>query len=148
MPFIPTYCRACGIHALMSQASIHGGEAVCSGCHAAAQILPGESYGESDVALFAELAVKLRGITPSYAARLGVELEGRSSAQAGRGLRQLVKLLPSLAILEFSVADQRIAMRKVEGMLATLLSSIASRGHSGSMPAIDVTPAEKDVKAR
>jgi len=123
--------------------------AICAECHATTQILPGESYGESDAGLFAELGEKLRGMSPTNAAQLAAELEGRNSAPPGRGLRRLIKLLPTLAILEFSVSDQPAVLRKVEGMLATLLGSIASsRSQSGMMAAVNVESQLDNRKAQ
>lgn len=77
------------------------------------------------------------GITPPQAALLAGELEARNLLVPGRCLRRLVQALPSLGVLELLVGNDRAALRKAEGMLATLLDVMSrARRHSQIVPAI------------
>jgi hypothetical protein len=101
--------------------------------------LPGESYAAEDVALFEELRSVLTqaNISPPNAAALRGELAGRTSAEPGRGLKRLAQLVPALGLLELIVPGRPSALRKAEGMLATLLDGVArSRTRSGTMSAV------------
>jgi hypothetical protein len=139
MRFIPTHCEVCSTQALASANDIHAGLARCSECGGSASVLPGESYAESDAALFSSIVTTLReaDITPSQAALLASELEARNLLAPGRCLRRLAQALPPLGVLELLVGNDRAGLRKVEGMLATLLD-VMSRGrrHSEIVPAI------------
>jgi len=118
------------------------GAIACPDCGGVAHALPGESYAEGDVSLFDDLVAMLResDITPSNAALLAQELEGRSYTDPGRSLRRLEQLLPSLGILELLVAHRPASMRKAEGILSLLLHALADgRSQSGFMPAASAT---------
>ena len=132
--FIPTYCDGCSRAALVAEKSIAGGVARCSECGKAARALPGETYGEDDVALFNDLRAALEevGLTPQHATGLATQLEIRRTQPPGQGLRQLAQMLPSLGILELIVANRTATLRKAESMLATLLETITSNRRSQS----------------
>jgi hypothetical protein len=139
MRLIPTHCQTCSRTALAEASSITEGMAVCAECGGPARSLPGESYNAGDETLFNELGATLReaGISPVNACQLSGELEIRKYGQPGRALKRLVQILPSLGLLELIVANRPAAMRKAEGMLATLLEAIAAgRSQSGIMPAV------------
>ena len=127
MRFIPTHCDACARPGLVAANQIIDGAVTCTDCGAPAHALPGESYAEQDVTLFADIAAALReaGITPAHAALLGTELEARSLLEPGRCLRRLAQALPSLGLLELLAGGEPGEVRKVEGMVATLLDTMA-----------------------
>jgi len=113
------------------------GSLACADCGGLAHALPGESYTEADVPLFDDLVSMLKeaDLTPTNAALLAQELEGRSYTEPGRSLRRLEQLLPSLGILELLVAHRPASMRKAEGILSLLLHALAGgRSQSGFMP--------------
>lgn len=139
MRFIPTHCEICSRSSLTSGAEISEGVAPCVECGGSARSLPGESYAEEDVALFAALATTLReaGLTPFQAGLLGAELEARNLFTPGRCLNRLTQALPSLGVIDLFVAGNPVALRKAEGMLATLLEVIArGRTQSGMVAAV------------
>jgi hypothetical protein len=138
MRFIPTHCEVCSTPALVSSSEIHAGLARCIQCGGSATVLPGESYAEHDAALFSSIVATLReaDITPPQAALLATELEARSLLVPGRCLRRLAQALPSLGVLELLVGNERAALRKAEGMLATLLDVMSRARHSEIVPAI------------
>ena len=139
MRFIPTHCEVCSTPALVAASEIHAGLARCNECGASATVLPGESYAEHDAALFASIVATLReaDITPPQASLLATELEARSLLPPGRCLRRIAQALPPLAVLELVVGNERGALRKAEGMLATLLDVMSrSRHHSEIVPAL------------
>ena len=121
--------------------AIDEGITACQECGGPARVLPGESYAESDAVLFAELAATVgdAGITPAQAEMLAAELEPRGLLAPGRCLRRLVQVLPSLGALEPLVLNEAGALRKAEGMLATLLYAMA-RGRRRSGIIMAVTP--------
>lgn len=138
MRLIPTYCETCERCALLSAEAFVDSGALCPTCAGLARPLPGESYGTQDAALFKDLESSLREaqLTPTSAAQLATELDGRS-AHPGRGLKRIAKLLPSLSILELIVGNDPATIRKAEGMLVTLLdANAARRSHSGEMLAL------------
>jgi hypothetical protein len=140
MRFIPTHCESCSRSALVSASAINAGLTQCAECGATARSLPGESYGEEDVPLYAEVATTLRdvGLTPFQARQLAMELEAKSLLEPGRSLRRLVQTLPSLGVLELLVNDEPLALRKLEGMLAILLEVMGSgRSESGMVSTAD-----------
>ena len=144
MRFIPTHCEACSRSALVSAGAIHGGITQCIGCGATASSLPGESYGEEDVALYHNVATALRdaGVTPLQARQLAQDLEAKSLLEPGRCLRRVVQALPSLSVLEPLVNGEPLALRKLEGMLAILLDVMGnSRRESGMESAFDPSKA-------
>jgi hypothetical protein len=144
MRFIPTHCEACSRSALVSADAIHGGITQCIDCGATASSLPGESYGEEDVALYHDVATALRdaGVTPMQARQLAQDLEAKSLLEPGRCLRRVVQTLPSLGVLELLVNDEPLAVRKLEGMLAILLDVMGnSRSESGIDSAFDPSKA-------
>jgi len=58
------------------------------------------------------------------------------SGAPGEGVRRLLVSLPALGALGLSVESEPQLLRKLQGMLTTLLSGIASgRTQSGMMPA-------------
>ncbi len=146
MRFIPTHCEACTRTALVRQDAIVGGRAPCEQCGGATFSMPGESYGSEDMALFEELRSVLAqaNISPGNAAALRGELAGRTSAEPGRGLKRLTQLVPALGLLELIVPGRPSALRKAEGMLATLLDGLArARTRSGTMSAVSSSGQER-----
>ena len=144
MRFIPTHCESCARSALVNAGAIHAGITQCVGCGATARSLPGESYGEEDVALYRDVATSLRdaGVTPLQARQLAEELEAKSLLEPGRCLRRVVQTLPSLSVLEPLVDHEPLALRKLEGMLAILLEVMGnSRSESGMESAFDPSKA-------
>jgi hypothetical protein len=142
MRFIPTHCEVCSTPALVNESEIHAGLARCVECGGSANVLPGESYAEHDVALFSSIVATLReaDITPAQAALLTTELEARNFLVPGRCLRRLAQALPPLGVLELLVGNERAGLRKVEGMLATLLEVMSrARRHSDIVPSIHAT---------
>ena len=144
MRFIPTHCEACSRSALVSADAIHGGTTRCTDCGETASSLPGESYGEEDVSLYAEVAATLRdaGLTPSQARQLAQELEAKSLLEPGRCLARLVQTLPSLSPLELLVANEPLALRKLEGMLAILLEVVGNGRTESGMVSTGVDPSK------
>jgi len=141
MQFIPTHCEICSRSALTSADCITEGVTLCSECGGTARSLPGESYTEEDGALFVALATTLReaGLTPFHAGLLGAELESRNLLAPGRCLDRITQALPSLAIVDLVVPGNTAALRKAEGMLATLLEVMAhARSQSGVVPAVQL----------
>lgn len=139
MRFIPTHCEACTRTALVRQDAILNGQAVCAQCGNRTLPLPGESYAAEDVALFEELRSMLEQtkISAPNAAALRGELAARASIEPGRGLKRLIQLVPALGLLELIVPARPVALRKAEGMLATLLDGLArARTRSGTMSAV------------
>lgn len=144
MRFIPTHCESCSRSALVSADAIHAAVTQCVECGATARSLPGESYGEEDVALYNEVATRLRdvGVTPFQAQQLAQELEAKSLLEPGRCLRRVVQTLPSLSVLERLVDDEPLALRKLEGMLAILFEAMGnSRRESGMESTFDPSKA-------
>jgi hypothetical protein len=124
---------------LLSETEIPAGLARCLECGGAASVLPGQSYAESDVALFTSIVAALReaDITPPQAALLASELETRYLLAPGRCLRRLAQALPPLIFLELLVGNDCAGLRKAEGMLATLLDVMSrARRHSEIVPAV------------
>ncbi len=143
MRFIPTHCEACSRTALIRADAIVNGCVSCSECGGRTRTLPGESYAEEDVALFEELRTVLEQakISPQGAAALRGELSGRTSLEAGRGLKRLAQVVPALGLIELIVPGRPAALRKAEGMLATLLDGLArARSRSGTMSAVSNEP--------
>jgi len=139
MRFIPTHCEACTRTALVRQDAIIDGRAACAECGRWALTMPGESYAAEDIALFEELRSLLAqaNISPGNASALRGELASRTAADPGRGLKRLTQLVPALGLLELIVPGRPGAVRKAEGMLATLLDGIArGRTRSGTMSAV------------
>jgi len=139
MRFIPTQCEACSRTALVRQDAIVNGSASCGDCGGRARTVPGESYAAEDVSLFEELRSVLEqaNISPSNAAALRGELGGRTSHDAGRGLKRLAQVVPALGLLELIVPGRPATLRKAEGMLATLLDGLSrTRTRSGTMSAV------------
>jgi hypothetical protein len=139
MRFVPTHCEVCSTPALVAAGEVKAGVARCGECGASATVLPGESYAEYDMPLFASILAALRevGITPPQAALLATELEARNLLAPGRCLRRIAQALPSLAVLELIVGNERAALRKAEGMLAILLELMArDRRHSQMVPVV------------
>lgn len=128
MWFIPTYCDTCARVALLASDAIIGGMSRCDECGAPSRSLPGESYVEDDITLFDDLrsALNEAGVTQINAGGLLAQLEIRTPERPGRGLRRLAQVVPSLGILELIVVNQPGALRKAEGMLATLLGALSS----------------------
>jgi hypothetical protein len=134
MRFIPTHCESCSRAALVDASAINAGLTPCADCGASARSLPGESYGEEDVALYHDVVATLRdaGVTPFQARQLAMDLEIKSLLEPGRCLRRLVQTLPTLGALELLVENEPLALRKLEGMLAILLEVMgSSRSESG-----------------
>jgi hypothetical protein len=98
----------------------------CVECGATPRVIPGSSYGDDDVALYAELARALKeaSITAWQAQLLAAQATATPHPPAGYLLRQLAKTLPSLSVLEVGGGAQ--ALRKADGMLATLLRGFSS----------------------
>ena len=139
MRFIPTHCEACTRTTLVRQDAIIDGEAACTRCGGRTLPMPGESYIAEDVALFEELQSVLAqaNISPGNAAVLCGELAGRTAAEPGRGLKRLTRRIPALGLLDLIVPARPAALRKAEGMLATLLDGLArGRTRSGTMSAV------------
>lgn len=142
MQFIPVHCDVCARSELVSAQEIVTDSAVCEECSGPVRSLPGESYTDQDVGLFNDLRAALieAGINQQNAAALGAQLEVRHWDQPGRALRRLAQVVPALGILELIVVNQPGALRKAEGMLATLLDALAnsrrSSGISGVIPAL------------
>jgi hypothetical protein len=145
MAHLPTYCDACGRAALVPVSELEEG-LVCVECGAGPRVIPGSSYGDEDVALFAELASALKeaGITAWQAQLLAARAATTPHPPAGYLLRQLAETLPSLSVLEVGRGAQ--AMRKADGMLATLLRGFSS-GRTQSVLAGVGMPAEQAAAA-
>lgn len=126
MLFIPTCCAACGQTALKPGNSIRGTSVTCERCGAFASVIPGESYAEHDVPLFEQLLRALReaAITPGLAAQLKRQL-GPREGTPGAALRRIAASVSGLSNLDLVVGNNRLALRKAEGMLAVLLEVIA-----------------------
>ncbi len=145
MMLIPTHCDACMRAALIEAELVDDGQALCETCGGTSRALPGETYGSQDQLLFKELATILReaGLTPLNAIQLAVSLDGRNS-HPGIGLKCVAQLLPSRAVLELIAENEPAAMRKAEGILATLLEAIATgRSKSGVAPAAGIAEPSK-----
>jgi hypothetical protein len=136
MRLIPTYCESCRRSALVGTNTIVGGVAVCPDCGASSRTLPGESYAPECAKLYKSLETALHEaeLSPPNAAQLAVELEGRNRTP-GRGLKRIAQLVPSLSLSELLVSNEPIVMRRVEGMLATLLDAMATSRSTSSAPA-------------
>lgn len=134
MRLLPTYCESCRRSALVGTDAIVGGVAVCPDCGASSRTLPGESYAPECAKLYKSLETALHDaeLSPPNAAQLAVELEGRNRTP-GRGLKRIAQLVPSLS--ELLVSNEPIVMRRVEGMLATLLDAMATSRSTSSAPA-------------
>jgi len=131
--------------ALVDAELVEEGYGRCARCGGTARVLPGESYGAQDQPLFAELeaTVAEAALTPLRAIQLAVALDNRNTLP-GTGLKQLAQLLPSSSILELIVMNEPSAMRKAEGMLATLLEAIAAgRSKSDAVPSAAAVAASK-----
>lgn len=139
MRLIPTHCDGCGRASLIPGNMIETGVARCSECGAQARTVPGSSYGPDDAALYDRLAQGVReaGIGAAGAAAMAAELSSAlGGGVPGQGLRRILAALPALRALTLSVEAEPQGLRKLEGMLTTLLSGIASgRTRSGTMPA-------------
>jgi hypothetical protein len=100
----------------------------CVQCGATPRIIPGSSYGAEDIALYAELARALEeaSITAWQAQLLAAQAVTTPHPPAGYLLTLLAKTLPSLSMLE-QIAGGPQAMRKADGMLATLLRGFSTR---------------------
>lgn len=134
MTFIPTFCDGCSRSTLVQADRIQGATAVCAACGGSARVVPGSSFRREDVAPYEALAKTLNdaAIGPLNADQLSAEIADASYAVPGPMLRHLAKTLPSLAFLEHTAQNGPHAVRKVEGMLTSLLRGIASgRRQSG-----------------
>ena len=126
MAHIPTYCDLCSTSTLLPASAIQSGRAACDSCGADVRPIPGASYVEGDVPLYAELASALRaaGITPFSAVQLLDQASAASSAPPGQLLKYLAGKLPSLSVFEtYSPSDR---LQKINAMLATLLNAVGS----------------------
>jgi hypothetical protein len=131
---LPAHCDVCSRSTLVDEQAIRDGRATCKACATPLRTLPGESYADDDVTLFDQIESTLHeaGISALNAAQLAAELDGRSRITPGRALRRVVLALPSLGLLEVLVAQEPASLRKVEGIMATLLEALASsRSQSG-----------------
>lgn len=139
MRLIPTHCDGCGRATLTPTSALEAGAASCSECGAQARSVPGSSYGPDDAELYDKLAQGMRdaGVTAARAASLSAELNAAPSSDApGQGLRRMLASLPALEALELSVDAEPQVLRKLEGMLTTLLAGIGSgRRLSDMVPA-------------
>jgi len=144
MRFIPTHCESCSRSALVSASAINAGLTRCADCGETARSLPGESYGEDDVALYTEVATTLRhaGVTPFQARQLAQDLEAKTLLEPGRCLRRIVQMLPSLSPLELLVDNEPLALRKLEGMLAILLEVMGNGRTESGMVTTEVDPSQ------
>ena len=127
------------------------GHAHCSACGGRARTLPGESYAAEDASLFDELRTALQhaAISPANAALLAAELDVRNSSEPGRALKRLTQVVPALGLLEVVVPGRPAALRKAEGMLATLLDGLSSgRTRSGTMAAVSSDVPSKSSGSR
>ena len=140
MRLIPTHCDACGRATLTAAGAIEAGSARCAACGGQARTVPGSSYGPGDAALYDRLAQGLRdaGVTAAGAAALSAELNpALGSGAPGEGMRRLLVSLPALGALGLNLDGDPQQLRKLEGMLTTLLSGIGSgRAPSGMVPAV------------
>lgn len=139
MRYIPTHCEACSRTALVGSDTIVSGFASCAQCGARARALPGESYAPEDLSLFEELrgVLEQAKLSPTSASALRGELGSRSALDPGRGIKRLSQVVPALGLLELVVPGRPAAMRKAEGMLATLLDGLSrARSRSGTMSAV------------
>jgi N-methylhydantoinase A/oxoprolinase/acetone carboxylase beta subunit len=93
-------------------------------------VLPGESYGPDDVALFSELWAALRAaeLRRSSVDELIALLEVARAGRTGLGLARAAQVVPELGVLELIVNKRAAPLRKAEGMLLMLL--LASAGGS------------------
>ena len=139
MRLIPTHCDACGRATLTPGSAIEAGAARCGECGNQARTVPGSSYGAGDAALYDKLAQGLRdaGVTAARAAALSAELNAAlGSGAPGQALHRLLASLPALGALGLNLDGDPQQLRKLEGMLTTLLSGIGSgRAPSGMVPA-------------
>jgi hypothetical protein len=137
MRLVPTHCSAC-FRAALAPAEVVGEAAVvCGSCGLRARVLPGQSYALSDASLFKDLEMTLHEahVTPFDASLLRAEM-ARGAGTAG-GLERLMRLLPSLSVLELIVGEEPFMKRKAEAMLAVLLEALAaSRRRSGTIAAV------------
>jgi hypothetical protein len=130
-PYLPVQCSTCGKVQLVACEA--GQVPSCRGCSAPTAFLPGESYGETDVALFDRIEDAIRPLPLSRrtAERVVTELRDvalRTEAPEAILLR-IVDFLPSLHFLipalylQPSMALERSMLARATGMVRTIVST-------------------------
>jgi hypothetical protein len=145
MQYLPTICHACRRVELLSTDACVEGQFKCTTCAGPAEVVPGCSYAEGDVALFEELSqiVASARISAAEAQRLAIDVERSSYVQKGHSaFAELTRLLPSLAPLKPTLDASSRRQRQAVVMLETILNAIAQRQRSGTLAALEPTDAE------
>ncbi len=129
--FLPVYCGACSRAFLV--AVVPGTEATCPECGALSAVLPGETYSQSDVALFERIEPEVRSATLSRRAAEHIvrqlrDVTVRSEAPESVLLR-IMDFIPGLHFLipaldlQPTPAMERALLVRATGMLQTVVGA-------------------------
>ena len=130
-PYLPVQCEACGKVQLV--AAQVGQVPSCRSCGAKTAFLPGESYGESEVALFERIEEAIRPLVISRRTAERVVAELRDVALRAEApeaiLLRIVDFLPSLHFLipalylQPSLVLERSMLARATGMVRTIVAT-------------------------
>jgi hypothetical protein len=136
MDLVPAYCRSCAQFFLESPVVVAADNVLCD-CGGIARVLPGAQFPSSDESLFDAVvrSLSVAGVSWMTAPALARTLDGREAEAPGTALSRLVRVVPSLAIIELIAGgdDRRLATSEL--MLAVVLEGIAAtRSRSDTAP--------------
>jgi hypothetical protein len=129
--YLPVFCEAC---ARIHLQAVHAGQTpTCRVCGASASVLPGETYAESDVALFERIEAAVHPVVLSRRSGERVVAELRDVALRADApesvLLRVVDFLPTLHFLIPALYLQptpdleRVMMTRASGMLLTIVTA-------------------------
>lgn len=109
MRLFPSHCDPCRRTTLSAEADVRAGTAKCNRCAQSLRILPGQTYGAEDAALFEQLALaiheaKLSRDTVAFIRR---ELSALSRSAPGEILSSVIAAVPGLTNFDLSVKPSR-----------------------------------------
>jgi hypothetical protein len=137
MWFVPCHCHACHGSFLQPREAIDRAGTTGCACGGAACALPGESYRESDRALFDAVVALLD------AARLALELEHcQDIAPVGR-LARLGQLCPTLEATRLTAGPEPTSARKTVGMFVLLLQALSATYRRSDISVVVSRPVAK-----
>lgn len=129
MVLVPTVCANCRRCALAEASALANTDGTCRDCGGVTRVVPGPRYDEGDADLFDSLFAALRDaqLLPSAFQELRQRLEEPLSAKSTdlQRLNRLVAVLPTLALVDAMVDEDRPALRKAESMLTLMLDALS-----------------------
>jgi hypothetical protein len=146
MSYVPVRCDACGVVSLTSERACWYGETVCPDCGAQARVLPGCSYSETDLTLFADLRSLLQQaeLSATDTAELALVMEQfRFCEDHRQAFANLVEHLPSLAPALTILMSDPTRIRAALTMLSTL---VRYRAHARVSGFLESSPSSRALR--